>query len=127
MRALFLVAPVSLLAAGAVLAQQPATDSVIKDGDPVMVGNPANPTQGPDSPAEAPSPAPLSSNSPSAPSATPPPVAPATDTTTRLYAAAGPGGTQVTANAPIPDTPENRAKYGQPLSRAGKRTAAAGD
>ncbi|HEX6866921.1 MAG TPA: hypothetical protein VF122_06795 [Caulobacteraceae bacterium] len=30
-------------------------------------------------------------------------------------------------NGPVPDTAENRAKYGQPLSRAGKRTAAAGN
>jgi hypothetical protein len=30
-------------------------------------------------------------------------------------------------NGPIPDTAENRAKYGQPLSRAGKRTAAKGN
>jgi hypothetical protein len=30
-------------------------------------------------------------------------------------------------NGPVPDTRENRAKYGQPLSRAGKRTAARGN
>lgn len=30
-------------------------------------------------------------------------------------------------NGPVPDTAENRAKYGQPLSRAGKRTAASGN
>ena len=29
----------------------------------------------------------------------------------------------VTGMAPIPDTPENRARYGQPQSRAGKRSA----
>ena len=29
----------------------------------------------------------------------------------------------VTAMQPIPDTPENRARYGGPQSRAGKRTA----
>jgi hypothetical protein len=28
---------------------------------------------------------------------------------------------------PVPDTPENRAKYGQPLSRAGRRTAPMGN
>ena len=33
----------------------------------------------------------------------------------------------VVANAPVADTPENRAKYGQPLSHAGKRTAARGN
>jgi hypothetical protein len=30
-------------------------------------------------------------------------------------------------NGPVPDTRENRAKYGQPMSRAGKRTAARGN
>ncbi|HTX50172.1 MAG TPA: hypothetical protein VME40_12385 [Caulobacteraceae bacterium] len=31
------------------------------------------------------------------------------------------------ASPPVPDTPANRAKYGQPLSRAGRRTAPIGD
>ena len=35
--------------------------------------------------------------------------------------------TQLVTMQPIPDTPENRAKFGQPLSRAGKRTAPAGN
>ncbi|UTP38058.1 hypothetical protein M9M90_12530 [Phenylobacterium sp. LH3H17] len=35
--------------------------------------------------------------------------------------------TTLVTNGPIADTPENRAKYGQPLSRAGKRTAARGN
>ena len=35
--------------------------------------------------------------------------------------------TSLTTNGPVPDTPENRAKYGQPLSRAGKMTAARGN
>jgi hypothetical protein len=30
-------------------------------------------------------------------------------------------------NGPVPDTPENRRKYGQPLSHAGKMTAARGN
>ncbi len=30
-------------------------------------------------------------------------------------------------NGPVADTPENRARYGQPDSRAGKRTAAKGN
>ena len=30
--------------------------------------------------------------------------------------------TSTRANAPIPDTPENRARYGGPQSRAGKRS-----
>jgi len=132
MKSLLLVVPASLLAAGAVMAQQqPASDSVVKDGDPVTVGSAQNPTQGPDTPAEAPAPAPMSTTQPSAPSATAvaPPATDATaTTTTRLYTTTtSPTGAQVIANAPIPDTPENRARYGQPLSRAGKQTAPAGN
>lgn len=35
--------------------------------------------------------------------------------------------TSTTTNGPVPDTAENRAKYGGPMSRAGKRTAARGN
>jgi hypothetical protein len=35
--------------------------------------------------------------------------------------------TEVIASAPVPDTPANRARYGQPLSRAGKMTAPRGN
>ena len=35
--------------------------------------------------------------------------------------------TTTVTNGPVADTPENRAKYGQPMSRAGKRTAAKGN
>lgn len=34
---------------------------------------------------------------------------------------------QVIASQPVPDTPENRAKYGQPLSHAGKRSKPIGN
>lgn len=37
------------------------------------------------------------------------------------------GNVQVVSNGPVPDTAENRAKYGGPMSRAGKRTAPAGN
>lgn len=36
-------------------------------------------------------------------------------------------GTDVVSNGPVPDTPENRAKYGQPLSHAGRMTRAKGN
>ncbi|HXQ14797.1 MAG TPA: hypothetical protein VN814_09265 [Caulobacteraceae bacterium] len=36
-------------------------------------------------------------------------------------------GTQVIASQPVPDTPANRAAYGQPLSHAGKHTAPKGN
>lgn len=35
--------------------------------------------------------------------------------------------TTVVSNGPIADTPENRAKYGQPMSNAGKRSKAQGN
>jgi hypothetical protein len=37
------------------------------------------------------------------------------------------GNTQVIASQPVPDTPANRAKYGQPMSHAGKDTTPTGD
>jgi hypothetical protein len=33
----------------------------------------------------------------------------------------------IVASPPVPDTVANREKYGQPLSRAGRRTAPAGN
>lgn len=35
--------------------------------------------------------------------------------------------TSTVTNGPVPDTPENRARYGQPMSRAGKMTTARGN
>lgn len=37
------------------------------------------------------------------------------------------GDPNVVSNAPVADTPENRAAYGQPMSRTGKATAPKGD
>jgi hypothetical protein len=37
------------------------------------------------------------------------------------------GDNQLITNGPVPDTPANRAKYGGPNSRAGRRTAPAGN
>jgi hypothetical protein len=37
------------------------------------------------------------------------------------------GDANVVSNGPVADTPENRAKYGAPMSRAGKRTAPKGN
>ena len=61
----------------------------------------------------------------------------ATTTTTASTDVTAPAATTATANAsfttmtvtngPVPDTKENRAKYGAPLSRAGKMTAARGN
>ena len=55
------------------------------------------------------------------------------DTTTTTATSATSSGTaasfttQMVTNGPVADTPENRAKYGQPMSNAGKRTAARGN
>ncbi len=38
-----------------------------------------------------------------------------------------PGDANVVTNGPIPDTAENRARYGAPISNGGKRTAPAGN
>jgi len=35
--------------------------------------------------------------------------------------------TRMVTNGPVPDTPENRARFGEPMSHAGKRTAASGN
>ncbi|WP_334162756.1 hypothetical protein [Phenylobacterium sp.] len=43
------------------------------------------------------------------------------------YATGASVTTTLVTNGPVPDTPENRAKYGQPMSRAGKMTAARGN
>ncbi|HEY8617462.1 hypothetical protein [Phenylobacterium sp.] len=43
------------------------------------------------------------------------------------YATGASVTTTLVTNGPVPDTAENRAKYGQPMSRAGKRTAARGN
>lgn len=37
------------------------------------------------------------------------------------------GDANVVSNGPVPDTPENRAKYGKPMSNAGKRSTPAGN
>ena len=36
-------------------------------------------------------------------------------------------GVQLIASPPVPDTPENRAKYGGPMSHAGRHTKPAGN
>jgi len=37
------------------------------------------------------------------------------------------GDNKTLTNGPVPDTPANRAKYGKPMSHAGKKTAPAGN
>lgn len=42
-------------------------------------------------------------------------------------AALDPQGPTLVASQPVPDTPANRARFGQPLSHAGRMTAPIGD
>jgi hypothetical protein len=76
-------------------------------------------------PAPAPAPAAGADVTAPAPDAT---VAPAAGAPTeRTPAASVSGGTEVISNGPVPDTPENRAKYGKPMSNAGRMTKPAGN
>lgn len=52
-------------------------------------------------------------------------TAPAASATS--YAQSASVTTTTVTNGPVADTPENRAKYGQPMSNAGKRTSARGN
>jgi hypothetical protein len=80
---------------------------------------------------------PLGTPAPASATEAAPPAEPSTvsATSTTSTDTAAPTGTASAAsftsmtvtNGPVPDTKENRAKYGQPMSRAGKRTAAAGN
>jgi hypothetical protein len=54
-------------------------------------------------------------------------AAPAATSPTASSDASAVVSTTSVTNGPVADTPENRAKYGQPMSRAGKRTAAKGN
>jgi hypothetical protein len=55
-------------------------------------------------------------------------VAPAAGAATeRTSAASVSGGTTLVTNGPVADTPENRAKYGKPMSNAGRMTKPAGN
>ena len=68
---------------------------------------------------------------PSAPSSTDPtpaPVGAATSTSVTTTDTTGASMTvSMVTNGPVPDTAANRAKYGQPMSHAGKRTPARGN
>ena len=54
-------------------------------------------------------------------------VAPAAGAPAERAPAASVGGTDLVTNGPVPDTRENRAKYGAPMSNAGRLTKPAGN
>jgi hypothetical protein len=121
------------LLGGAALAQQPdpaapATGAVTGD------------QTGAQPPADTTAPPPVNSTTPPADTAAPPAdtSAPPADTavtpppsdtaTAAASTATNASFTNLTVtNGPVPDTAENRKKYGQPLSHAGKRSAAKGN
>lgn len=64
-----------------------------------------------------------------APTMTPAPMTPAPMMSAPMAAsdASATVGVTMVTNGPVADTPENRAKYGAPMSNAGKRTAPTGN
>jgi hypothetical protein len=115
-------AATAVLLAGAAFAQNaPAGDTAVNppsaSPSPPAAGDASAPTQGP-SGASAPG-----VSGPSSDAAT---VAPAAGAPTQRASAAS-AGTDVISNGPVPDTRANRAKYGQPLSNAGRATKPAGN
>ncbi|WP_425996153.1 hypothetical protein [Caulobacter sp. DWR1-3-2b1] len=118
MSRLFAVAAATALMSGAALAQ-----STTMPADPV---NPAAP------PAEMTDPSAMSPNPATTPSASTvgtdtAGVVPMSSQSPEAQAMLKAGDPNVTSNAPVADTPENRAKYGKPMSNAGKRTAPKGN
>jgi hypothetical protein len=55
------------------------------------------------------------------------PSANVVSSTTSVDASGATVTTELVTNGPVPDTPENRARYGQPMSHAGKVTAPKGN
>jgi hypothetical protein len=55
------------------------------------------------------------------------PAQSATQAGTPVSATTDANGMQIVASAPVPDTPANRAKYGKPMSRAGRLTKPVGN
>ena len=108
-RLMIAAAATATLLAGAALAQAPAASgSNFKQSADTAVNPPAADT--------APYTAPVDSTT----------VAPAAGAPTERAPAAT-AGTDLVTNGPVPDTRENRAKYGMPMSNAGRHTKAAGN
>jgi hypothetical protein len=98
----FVLLAVSASAAGAALAQDPSSPAGASP-PPASSTAPADNSTDPSAPAQATQAPPASSQSP-----------------------AGPVVEHVT-NGPVPDTPDNRARYGAPMSNGGQTTAPAGN
>jgi UrcA family protein len=74
---------------------------------------------------EAPPPPPVSEGAYADDTTTAAPVAPAASA--ESYGQSASYTTQTVTNGPVPDTPANRARFGQPMSRAGQHTTASGN
>ena len=107
-----LAAPISVRAQAADTSVNPPTDSAPAATSATQSGVPASSTVG------APT-APLGSPANPIPQSSPTPV----DQASSLTAS----DASVVSNGPVADTAANRAKYGQPMSRAGRMTRAAGN
>jgi hypothetical protein len=129
---LFLTAAAATLAAGAVLAQDaPPSGDAGQGAPPADASQGAPPSDASQSPASGDASsmpangqagsggAPLGSPDHPIPQNSPTP----SDQAYKLKA----GDPNVVSNAPVPDTPQNRAALGQPLSHGGKATPASGD
>jgi hypothetical protein len=110
----------SALMGGAALAQ--ATDQpAAAPSEPATAPAP-DPTSPAGSPATSPTPAPAEQAAPAATGS-----ATSTSVTTSDASTGATATVTTTTNGPIPDTAENRKKYGGPMSHAGKRTPAKGN
>jgi hypothetical protein len=121
MKTLLIAAGAVALMSGAALAQTtaPEDQSMPPAASPDMASPSAtNPTDMPSAP---------SVNDPSVAAQAPMTDTQSTTATTTTMASNTGVNVQTVTNGPVPDTPENRAKYGQPMSHAGKRSAPVGN
>jgi len=119
MSRLFAVAAAATLMSGAALAQTITTTTtapVNPAAPPAMMSDPSMMSP---NPATTPSASTLGTDTAG--------VVPMSSQSPEVQATLKAGDPNVVSNAPIADTPENRAKYGKPMSNAGKRSAAQGN
>jgi hypothetical protein len=115
-----LLATAACLLSASALAQTAATDT--PNTPPAVQPGPSSGAATQSSPMQSPSSMPAMDQQ----GAQPAPAAP-TGSPTDTSATIGPNGVEVVASPPVPDTPANRAAFGQPLSHAGKETKPVGN
>jgi hypothetical protein len=117
---------ISLAAAGALIAGAAMAEDVTSRSsqDPPSASTAATPAEdalSTDATARS------STSSVSASELAPTPSANVASSTTRIDSTGAIVTHELVTNGPVPDTPENRARYGQPLSHAGRLTAPRGN